>query len=255
MSVVNYSIPSALTVNGVITISGTAISPTGTNRLKIGSDFTLVGADSGNFTPVGLITGLSGALVDQIMAAAGVLALNAATGLVTIASAGTNVFVSNSGTTIYISGSGIAQSFDLTASGIALMARDTAISGGLQAQIAQSGQQAWISANGAAATLSGNLTQTGVQLRVQIASLSGLAIQSGNARSYMGAVAIGLDFLSVTFSPAFPGVPAIIPALQATGSVGYTAWPSGVTANGYTALFSATTTENLILHTNAFYNV
>ncbi len=54
-----------------------------------------------------LTTALSGALVTQIMSAAGVLSLNGATGFLTLASAPANanyVGVSNSGTTIYVSG-------------------------------------------------------------------------------------------------------------------------------------------------------
>lgn len=295
MSSINFSIPTDLAIGGNLTVngsgvissalslSGISIAPTGTNRLRVGGDFTLNSVDSGN-------------LFAQIMSAAGVLSINTATGIVTIATAGTNVFVSNSGTTIYISGSGIAQSFDLTATGAFLFARDSSISGGLQSQIAQSGQQAWSAANSNATTISGNVTQTGVQLAAtaaatyatianlaltgqqawtadnnnavaisgnvtqtgvqlgaQLASLSGLAVQSGNARSYTGAVGVGVNFLAVTFSPPFPGIPAVVASVQVTGSVMYLANISGVTANGYNALFSATTTENLILNTNAFY--
>ncbi len=191
---------------------------------------------------VGLVYGgdanLSGQLAAQIQSAAGVLSLNGVSGLVTLG--GTNgVLVSVSGTTIWVSGT----------SGYNAAVYATI------ANLASTGQQAWSAANNNGINLSGNLTQTGVQLQAQIAGLSGIAVQTGNLRGYANAVTVGLDFLSVTFTPAFPGVPSVVPALLTSGAVGYLVWPSGITANGYTAMFSATTADFMTLETIATYRV
>lgn len=103
----------------------------------------------------------------------------------------------------------------------------------------------------------GNYTSSGAASVAQLTTLSGLLnfqlVQTGNSRGYTGAVGIGVDFVAVTFTPAFPGIPAVTASAQVTGNIMYLVNVSGVTANGYNALFSSTTTENLILNTNAQY--
>lgn len=92
---INFSITTDLSLGGLLTLSGQQLAASGTNRLRFGGDQLLTKADSG-------------ALVSQIVDAAGVLSLNGMTGGVTLASAPGNagyVGISNSGTTIYASGS------------------------------------------------------------------------------------------------------------------------------------------------------
>lgn len=189
---VDYSTAAQLTSTGVTLgnfislVSGNLI----TTGVTLGSTIASTGqqawlaADnngrnlSGNLTQtgIGLIafsTGISGALYSQINAAAGVLSLNGATGTVNLGSAGTNLTISVSGTTIFVSGTNIVQSGDLTATGVALVSRDAAISGGLQSQIGSTGQLAWLAAQNNAINLSGNLGTTGSILYVIATGLSG----------------------------------------------------------------------------------
>lgn len=145
---ISFSIPTNLAIVGSLNLSGLLLVASGV-RLDIGSDFALMGQDSGNF--IAFTTGVSGALVSRI------------------------------------------------------------------------------------------------------SSVSGAEVLTGNARSYTGAVATGLNFLAVSFGTPFPGIPAVVASIQITGNIMYGVNISGVTTSGYNALFSATTTENLILNTNAFY--
>lgn len=66
---------------------------------------------------------------------------------------------------------------NLTATGAALIARDAAISGGLEARIALTGQTAWTHGQNNATNLSGRLTATGAALIQRDLDISGALVQ------------------------------------------------------------------------------
>lgn len=95
MSTISFVIPTDLELQKSLTLSGVYVAPTGTNRLRVGGDFTLNLADSGN-------------LASQIATAAGVLSFNGLTGTIVVAGAPAPlnfVTLSQSGNTFYVSGS------------------------------------------------------------------------------------------------------------------------------------------------------
>ncbi len=97
------------------------------------------------------------------------------------------------------------------------------------------------------------LTNTGNYTPSGVASVAQLLTLSGNSRAFATAVATGLDFIPVSWSPPFPGLPSIAPSLLTSGTVGYMVWPSGITTSGYNAMFSATTANFMTLNTIAIY--
>ncbi len=103
--------------------------------------------------------------------------------------------------------------------------------------------------------ITGDYTTNRAASVAQLVGLSGVitSTQTGNYRGYTGFMNTGIDFLSVSFVPAFPGIPAVTASVQTSGLGGYMVWLSGVTSSGYNAMFSATTADYGILHTHAIY--
>lgn len=82
--------------------------------------------------------------------------------------------INNLPTTAYVNNIGINLSGNLTQTGSILFARDSSISGGLEARITTTGQSAITHANGIGASLSGNLTQSGSALINRDNAISGV---------------------------------------------------------------------------------
>jgi hypothetical protein len=85
------------------------------------------------------------------------------------------VIIANTGSASWnaANNNAINLSGNLTQTGITLFARDTAISGGLEARLTLTGFTAIAHANSIGSTLSGNLTQTGITLFARDAAISG----------------------------------------------------------------------------------
>lgn len=179
-------------LTGILNLIGTGSVYVSTNGVDI---IWVSGANAtGSFATTlqlaslsGFTTGVSGYLAGQIAAsAAGVSMLNGQSGALTLVGTG-GIGITMQGQTIYISGGAgsvtqaqldslsgwAASAVSLGATGATLLADITGLSGAHNLLIAQTGQAAWVSANGAAATLSGLLTQSGVTLGAKVDALSG----------------------------------------------------------------------------------
>lgn len=123
----------------------------------------VVGLVSGYYARFGDLTGASGALQAQIVAAsAGVVSLNGLSGVLTLAGTG-SLFVTTQGQRLTISGSGFASLSDIT--GLSGWANSTFAT---IANLASTGQQLGTSIT----SLSGVLTTTGSNLQSQINTLT-----------------------------------------------------------------------------------
>jgi hypothetical protein len=157
----------------------------------------------------------------------------------TIAQSGQAAWTHGQNNAINLSGS-------LSATGATLIARDNAISGGLEVRIAQSGQASWISANGAANTLSGQLTATGQNLLNLILVNSGLAVSSGSILSYLTGVATGLDMCYYNYlNHTFTSIPRVEITMELDGTnTMYGLVVSGRSTTGFYVLYTDIITES-----------
>lgn len=184
----------------------------------------------------------------------------------------TNVNLGLSGSNLYNISVGIGTNLsgNLTQSGILLMARDLNISGVLATGIANTGQAAWISANGAANTLSGLLTQSGSYLYQLTTGASGYLLSLIGASSAgvlsinglsgnlifgaNGGIAIsasgqtiyisGQNWLTtgagdIRYYPLGSNPSGYLVTMSGL-STGFVAQVSGILQSGYTALVNAT---------------
>ncbi len=151
---IQFSIPTSLAVNGAVTVSGLELAPTGGgNRLRVGSDFVLLGSDSGNLATSSSLVNASGALVARDLAISGALQalITQSDSDVSSVNGQQGALVLTGGSMITITSGAAGQiniacdtsiSGALTATGAALFARDAAISGGLEARLIATGNSA-----------------------------------------------------------------------------------------------------------------
>jgi hypothetical protein len=191
-----------------IRLSGQFVTTSG-GRLKVGSENTLMVADSGAFANLQYVSSVSGVLAQQISAnAAGVSTLNGLSGAVTVNSASPGVSLVQSGTnSIFLSG--VASAVSVTNTGVALGAKIDALSGYANNRF----------------------------------------VYSGNELVYTTGVVTGSDMVYINhLNYAFPTIPKVNFTIELTESnIFYSTAVSGRSTTGFWALFSDVVAEQGIL--------
>lgn len=241
-----------ITAFNQIRLSGALVTNSG-NRIQVGNDNTLMVRDSGSFANLQYVSAVSGVLATLIQGSVGgVSSINGQSGVLTIAGVG-NISVTTGVNTIIVSGDTGAYANFATVTNLALTGSNlftslTGLSGAFNAQITNTGQQAWSAANNNAINLSGNLTQTGVTLNNRINSLSGYSnstfISNISATGYVTGIFTGTDSQYINHPFAFSRIPQVQLTLDAgIHDIYYFAGVSQRSTTGFRANFSDTILE------------
>jgi hypothetical protein len=179
--------------------------------------------------------------------------INSLSGFVGNVSGGLEVRITATGNAAvaHANGMGTILSGNLTQTGATLNGRITSlsgfvgnVSGGLEVRITATGNSAVAHANGIGSIISGNLTQTGVQLGQQIAALSGyLTGTNGGVFSYLtGLLPTGLDTYYIWHPVVFSAIPRVTVTFELSGAANgmYGVAISGRSTTGFYALLTDT---------------
>lgn len=248
-----FGLSSSLSVDGLITISGSELAASGAqNRPRWRDQILLTNLDSG-------------ALALQIASAAGVLSLNSATGLLTLTSAPTSaglIGVSNSGTTVYVSGmTGLALTVALNSVGTTISGNLTATGVALGTQIAAAQLAAAgagvLSLNGVSGGLTlaggpGNAGYVGVSTSGTTLYVSGNAFPSLTGVTFAG----GSTISGTVAGGVHVTTPAFGQTLRINGNVdAFTAANAGTYSIGGASALTAADATTLLINAGGFTNV